>query len=85
MDLLFISPEPIGEVYRNKANDDPCIPLILAMVIGVSVNNGIRSYQIRFRTKHWATFVQYGLVEKVSANPLASILGAESSAKVKEL
>jgi hypothetical protein len=84
MDLVFLSPEPIENVFRNQNSSSstsappPVPPLIIGMVISTSINNGIRSYQIRVRSKYWASFVQYGVVEKSMTSVLP---GSETRTK----
>jgi hypothetical protein len=84
MDLVFLSPEPIVDVFRKQNSSSstsappPVPPLIIGMVISTSINNGIRSYQIQVRSKYWANFVQYGVVEKSTASALP---GSETRAK----
>jgi hypothetical protein len=69
MDLLLVSPEPLGYPFRSTSAAGPpksYPPMLLGMVIAVNSNAGSKSYQIRFRSKHWAKFVQYGVSDDKS-------------------
>lgn len=61
MDLILISPQVIGNAYRGK-DQVPKAPVIIGMVISSSNTNGVRTFQIRMRSKFWSKFMQYGIL-----------------------